>query len=402
MAESEKGGGEKLLTAPFILLTVLSCMVTICLQMMVTAMPLLTVQWGYDPEISGISTTVCTLTALLLRPVSVRFSFKVGEKGCVLVGAALYAVVFFSCFFNTGLPGLLLLRSVQGFGMSLLTTALGAMATACLPKSRMAEGMAYFGLGNAVALSVGPSIGLLLSQRSGFFSLFLFGLILSLFIAFSLFFLRPPARQRPFPAPTTVEKKSFFRLAAESGSLFPSLASAILIFCQMSLSTYLAFWGKASGLEDVSIFFSVNLFGMIVSRLFMGWLRRFKEGKICAVSSALLAAAYFLVALFPCIPVLWVSGIFYGFGYGILYSLMNAAAVQHSNRETRGTANAVFFGAKDLGTALGAFLWGYFSGAFGYRFIFLLGGTFALAGSVGFTYWKINKQKKEVELYERA
>lgn len=154
-------------------------------------------------------------------------------------------------------------------------------------------------------------------------------------------------------------------------------------------------------MEDVSIFFSVNLFGMIVSRLFMGWLRRFTEGRLCAVSSLLLAAAYFLVALFPCGPVLWVSGIAYGFGYGILYSLMNAAAVQRSSSETRGTANAVFFGAKDMGTALGAFLWGCFSSVFGYRFIFLLSGTVALAGSVGFTCWKIKKQKKEVELYER-
>lgn len=244
MAEVKKIGREKLLTVPFVLLTVLSCMVTICLQMMVTAMPLLTVQWGYDPAVSGISTTVCTLAALLFRPVSVQISFRVGEKGCVLVGAALYAIVFLCCLFNTGLPGLLLLRGVQGFGMSLLTTALGAMATACLPKPRLAEGMAYFGLGNAVALSVGPSIGLLLSQRSGFLSLFLFGLALSVLTALTVFFLRPPSRHKPSPAPATRKKKSFFQLAAESGSLFPSWLPQSLFFARCPFPLTLPFGGN--------------------------------------------------------------------------------------------------------------------------------------------------------------
>ena len=55
---------------------------------------------------------------------------------------------------------------------------------------------------------------------------------------------------------------------------------------------------------------------------------------------------------------LWISGVLYGFGYGILYALLNGAAVKFSREENRAAANAVFFGAKDLGTALGSAAWG--------------------------------------------
>ena len=93
----EARGRERLLTVPFVMLTVLSCMVTVCLQMTVTAVPLMTVSWGYDPSVAGISTTACTLAALLFRPASARLAIRLGEKKCALYGAGIYIIVFVLC-----------------------------------------------------------------------------------------------------------------------------------------------------------------------------------------------------------------------------------------------------------------------------------------------------------------
>lgn len=387
----EARGRERLLTVPFVMLTVLSCMVTVCLQMTVTAVPLMTVSWGYDPSVAGISTTACTLAALLFRPASARLAIRLGEKKCALYGAGIYIIVFVLCLKNRDLWGLLILRTLQGVGMSLLTTSVGAMLTARLPKCRIAEGMGYFGLGNAVALSLGPSIGLVLSRHGGFSCVFLFGIFLSVFIAVSLLFFHGNnggGQARPTEGKVG-KKKGFWKLAAGSGALLPSFFSISLIFCQMSLSTYLSFWGAENAIVDVSIFFTTNLFGMIVSRLCLGKLCRwFGEPFVCMASVILLAVSYLLIALYIDVPVLWIAGTAYGLGYGILYSFMNAAAVEQSNGENRSAANAVFFGAKDLGSAAGAVLWGGILAVMDYGMLYLLSAGLTFVGGMGFFCWK--------------
>ena len=352
----------------FWLLTGLSCLTTICLQMTVTALPLWTVNRGYDTAAAGLSTTVCTLTALFFRPAGAGVLRRWGEKNGAVLGAVLYVAVFLLYLPCSSLWFLLVLRAVQGVGMSLLTTSLGSLVTACLAPEDRTQGMGYFGLGNAVALSAGPSLGLLLSQGDNFQGLFLAGAALSGVILVSLLALRGKAAPGTAEAPEesgreTGEKNprgaSFWKLSKESGALWPSGLSMLLIFCQMALSTCLSFWGKENGMEDVSLFFTVNLLGMIVSRLFLGNLCRRVGERIPAVSAAvLLAVSYLLLGVWMNPVSLWISGVLYGFGYGILYALLNGAAVKFSREENRAAANAVFFGAKDLGTALGSAAWG--------------------------------------------
>ncbi|MDE7047807.1 MAG: MFS transporter, partial [Lachnospiraceae bacterium] len=48
----------------------------------------------------------------------------------------------------------------------------------------------------------------------------------------------------------------------------------------------------------------------------------------------------------------------YGFGYGGFYTLLNVAAVRGTNAGNRGVANSIFFGSKDVGTAVGSLAWG--------------------------------------------
>ena len=82
------------LSGVFWLLTGLSCLTTICLQMTVTALPLWTVNRGYDTAAAGLSTTVCTLTALFFRPAGAGVLRRWGEKNGAVLGAVLYVAVF--------------------------------------------------------------------------------------------------------------------------------------------------------------------------------------------------------------------------------------------------------------------------------------------------------------------
>ncbi len=402
----ESIGKERIFSPVFLILTVVSCLVTVCLQMTVTAMPLLIVEMGVTTALAGSATTVCTIAALLFRPVAAKLADHAGGNKTALAGAIIYVGVFGLYMLCRGIPFLMVLRAVQGVGMSMLTTALGTMVTACLPPGQMTQGMGYFGLGNAVAISIGPSIGLWLTGSFDFNSVFIFGLVTSIFIVLMLILISNSRKQQKIrnlkmqirkkePLPIKKTGKGFVRLSIESGSLHPSMASMLIILCQTSLSTYLSFWGALKGIEGIGIFFSLNVFGMIISRLFVGKIsRRFGEGRTAFTSACLIAMAYICIAAALGIWSIWLAGILYGFGYGIFYSLLNAAAVRKSTPENRGTANSVFFGAKDLGTACGALIWGAVLNIFGYMAVYILDALLTMLAAVWYLRYLKSEQWK--------
>ncbi len=393
---------NNIMTISFLAVTLLSCMVTVCLQMTVTAMPLLVVDMGLSRTLAGSTTTVCTLAALLFRPFSASLSKRMGERRAALYGGVLYLVLFLWYLFCDAIPIIFLIRGLQGIGMSLLTTALGSMATAMIPQEQMTKGMGYFGLGNAVAVSIGPAIGLWLVEFGGYPAVFLAGAVMSAVILLILLFLKEERKRLEATnkesqehVPGGESRKSFGRLVIESGSLAPSLMSMLIIFSQTALTTYLSFLGESRGILKVGTFFTLNVFGMIFSRLFVGAVcERYGEKFLGAGATMLLIGAYLLVAFAEHSWMVDMAGILYGFGYGAFYSILNAAAVRNSTAENRGAANAVFFGAKDMGTAAGALLWGMLLEKSSYTEIYI-----ACAGLsvVSFIYYLIQGRGGRIE-----
>lgn len=71
---------------------------------------------------------------------------------------------------------------LHGLGFGLATTFFATMATESMPKERRGEGMGYFGVGEMVAISIGPLIGTAILLHYDFHGLFAGGMAL-LFLA---------------------------------------------------------------------------------------------------------------------------------------------------------------------------------------------------------------------------
>lgn len=502
-AAANKG---KLFTFPFLMVTLLSGIVTLLLQMTVSAMPLFLVSLGVARTFAGSATTACTLAALCFRPLAAALTDRFGEKAPALCGALLYVAVFCSYGFCSSLTAVLCLRIMQGAGMSIITTALGSAATAIVPQDQLTRGMSYYSLGNAVALCIGPAIGIYLVERYPFSALFLFGAVLSALSVLLLFLTRTekavtitlsaagkgqPSRQTPalrfsrslsssqrsrlryqtalsptpngnptatpsaapdirdgasafrprrsltrrrYPAadadrpaqsalpnapPVTVSdcvadpvtgagrtpayhqdrdaltnpyntpsahraglrNHPFFTTVIACGALLPSSVFSLMILCQTALTTYLAFFAAELGIGGASAFFSCNVFGMVASKFVLDRLcQRLGSGKVAAGCAVLLSAAFLLISLSGWFaePGLWCAGVFYGFGYGGMYTLLNVEAVRHATAKNRGTANSLFLGAKDIGTAAGSLAWGALT-ILGYPLLFALAALISLS-----------------------
>lgn len=81
----------------------------------------------------------------------------------VMLGGTIFMVV------GTALPVFVsditifsLCRILQGIGFSAATTAAATAASDVLPLSRLGEGVGYYGLGQALAMSIGPALALFL------------------------------------------------------------------------------------------------------------------------------------------------------------------------------------------------------------------------------------------------
>lgn len=354
------------LTLPFITVTFLSLLMTCCLQMTVSAMPKFVVSLGIEKSLAGSATTACTIVSLLFRPFAAKITDNHGGKFTAIGGTMIYVAVFVSYFFCNNIALLLVLRAFQGMGMSMITTALGTVATSLVPQSDMTRGMSYFSLGNAVALSIGPALGLWLVENFSYGGMFAFGAAASLLAIALLLVLKNDhpgthKKQNTQAKRETKAQQSFLEKAKASGAIQPSAILIIMILCQTSLSTYLSFFVEQLDFVGAGSFFALNVFGMVASKFILGKAcDKFGEFAVTICSGALLASAYLFVAIMPvfgpaCITA---GGIVYGFGYGGFYSLLNAAAVKKSAASNRGTANSLFFGAKDVGTAVGSLAWG--------------------------------------------
>lgn len=383
----EASGSAQLFTFPFVAVTVLSFLMTACLQMTVSAMPLFVVELGMERSLADSATTVCTLASLFFRPASARMSDRQGELKTSLIAAGLLVVVF-GCYFGcTRIWQIMVLRAAQGIGISMLSTSLGALATAIIPKQSITKGMSYYSLGNAVALSVGPAIGLALVGSGVYWHLFATGVAFAcIMIALLLLMIRKPVGeglQSKSAAMVGEPAQGFVRGMLECGGLPACGILMLLILSQTSLSTFLSFYAGTRGIESASIFFTMNVFGMVASKPFLGPLcGRAGNTKVTLASVTLLAAAFALVAVATSSAMLAVAGTLYGFGYGGFYTLLNVEAVRRSTAGNRGIANSLFFGAKDVGTAVGALAWGLISSGIGYGAMYVACAVIMLAAGL--------------------
>ena len=109
---------------------------------------------------------------------------------------------------------------LQGMGFAIATTASATAAADVLPLSRLGEGIGYYGLGQAIAMSIGPALAMFLVSTDPAENLYLgFSAAAACALAFSLVcrYERNP-RSLPRPQPTDGVGKS------EGPSIRPSPA----------------------------------------------------------------------------------------------------------------------------------------------------------------------------------
>lgn len=391
MADDNKR--DKLWTKDYITIMIAACGISFTTHFFLTTLPIYAQKLSNTTAYVGFITGAYTLSALALRPLSGVLVDKLGRVRFLIIGAILVSLSCFLYNFATSIILLILFRILNGAGFGIHGTAAGAVAADIIPKSRLMEGMGYFGIYGTVGFAVGPGIALSIigdGSVENFTFLFIFAgviSIVSMFLDATISY----ERKRKKTA-MNISNSSNTELAAnnisktdhdeqalpktylgfESSMFLPSIVVLFIYLGQSSIISFIALYAHEFNLGNVGFFFTLLAVGMFISRLTMG-----KAGDkygpnivlipamillgLCQISIPFIHSFYLLMAIaFPL-----------GIALGTVSPVLNAIIIQRCSPSRKGAASAAYFSAIDIGIGIGSIIFGMIIAAFGYTEMFL-------------------------------
>lgn len=375
---------EKLWTKKFILITLANFILFVSFQMLSPTLPKFVLQLGGGNFVAGLIVGIFTISAVAARPYAGLLMDQRGRKGVLAGGFFVFLISVFLYTFAFNVSSLIFLRVVHGIGWGMATTASGTVAADVIPAERRGEGIGYFGMSAVLAMAFAPALGLYVIDKYSFQYMFLLSSVLaliafliSLSIGFSLGTKPQPIREQ-ITKPSMFEPSSF----PTSGVLF------FLTFLFGGIVTFIVLHGNSLGIDNVGIFFTAYACVLLIIRPISGKISDRKGTDFVVIPGLILASAGIIVlGLAQDYRFFIASGILFGIGFGSSHPNLQALTIKLAPEERRGSANATFFTAFDLGITAGAVSLGALSAWFGYSTMYLISSLAGLFGLI--IYFKL-------------
>ncbi len=167
--------------------------------------------YGGTAAYAGVLAAVFSGAAAVVRLLSGPLIDGRGRRIVMLFGFAVLIVGTVGPLFTHDVAPFVVFRILQGAGFSAVTTASATAAADALPASRMGEGIGYYGLGQALSMSVGPALALALVSTDPPENLFV-GVTAIAVVGLSMIFLCRYEKH-----PETLPKEAVYRRRLEEG-----------------------------------------------------------------------------------------------------------------------------------------------------------------------------------------
>ncbi|MBP2654593.1 MAG: major facilitator superfamily 1 [Firmicutes bacterium] len=336
---------------------------------------------------------IFALAGVIVRPIAGYLLDTIGRKKIAWI--SLIGLFLAMLLYNwvTGLLFLFILRFTHGVFWGVSTTSLATLATDAVPVKKRGEGIGYFGLSMSVAMLFGPSLGLTVLHAFNYSVMFYVGtglavLSLGCLLGLNGHEMLASMHQKP---KGFIERK----VLSYAGIVF------FMALVYSAILSFIVLFAKEINVENSGIFFLANAVTVIISRPYAG--RRLDQkgpvGIMCIGFGALFATylclffanGYFLFIL---------AALLLGGGFGIIYSLAFALAINQVDITRRGMVNGSLLMAFDLGFALGAAILGQVSTYIGLRLMYLISGFIVVIpfGIFYITHMTRGNNKKEADL----
>lgn len=374
---------ERLWCKDYILIMIASAGMSFCNYFFFSTLPIYAQMLSGTAAYAGLMTSVYTFAALAIRPFSGIISDKFGRTKLLILGAFLCSVACIMYNFASVLMLLIFVRILHGIGFGMHSTSGGAVAADVIPKSRMAEGIGYFGLYGTVAVALAPGIALSIignGEMQEFRALF----ILAAFVSFVSMI---------FDCFITYERKNSNSLHSklisknkndsDKGNLPKTflgfeyavfLPAAVLILLYISFSSvvsFLALFAYERHLGNVGLFFTINAVGLSLSRVLVGKVADKRGEDIVVIPGiVVIALCFLLIPLVNSLVYLLLIAFPLGMAQGAVVPVINTLILKRCSSKRRGTASAAYFSSIDIGYGIGSIIFGIIAAGLNYYFVY--------------------------------
>jgi MFS family permease len=310
------------------------------------------------------------VTGLLLRPFAGRLADRRGRRLTVLLGSAIVAGAGFLYLLPLGIPGLIFARLLLGAGEGTVFTAGSAWIVDIAPPERRARVIGLYGLAVWAGLSVGPLLGELLLNASGYTAVWLFAGAVPLLGAFIALRLPDPFR----PAGAGERQPLIAREA-----LRPGAALALASFGYATVASFVVLHLDARGVGHGATVFGAFATMVVLTRLVGGDLPdRVGPARVAIAAAAVEAVGLTTMALAHSFGVAIAGALAMGAAFSLLYPSLSVIVVGRVSETRRGAALGTFTAFFDAGIGFGAPLAGLVAALAGYEGAFLFSAAVAL------------------------
>lgn len=410
-AEDHGAGNERLWTLPYITLISLGIFISMSFYMVMPLLSKYALQRGASVPAAGVIVGMFSITALFARPVSGIISDRLNKKYVFMAATALIGLSLIGYGISAGIASLVVFRFIHAVAFSVNGTVNLALVAQTVPRKRMGEGIGYFGLGHIIATAAGPAVGLYIGERFGLSAVFLAAGAIMLAVSAAMSML-PHAGQKANAAreghkglgkerkwlhegqkePNTVPERpcSEVRGNPKSGiRITDFIAVQVLplaffgsVFSMFNgvIGAYLVLLGEERGIENISLYFTVNAIALVLVRIAAGKIYdRYGISAILIPAFILAAVAAVFIGFAGALPMILAAAAIKAFAQGSAQPSIQAECIRMLPDGKSGVATSTYYIGADIGQGFGPMLAGAIAAAWNYGVMFTVCAGFFLA-----------------------
>lgn len=262
----------------------------------------------------------------------------------------------------------MIFRLFHGAGFGLATTYFATLAAEIIPAHRRGQGIGYFGLGETIAISVGPMIGILTLELYDFQRIFLGGLSVLLLALIMAVFVKRAPDGRELDRRENIKTKIL-----EKKVLFPAFLILLVGIAAGGIMSFFSLYALEKEFSHVGLFFFLIAAASFLVRLVSGRLFDLYGPSVILIPGALssvigLGLLYFADST----GMFFTAAVFYGFGFGSLLPAIQTWCMNLVEQNEHEDAMASFFNFFDIGIGGGSLILGIIADALSYQAIYLV------------------------------
>lgn len=339
--------------------------------LLLPTLPLYIQHMGGDQKAVGIIIGVFTISSVIIRPFSGKFTDRLGRRIFLILGALIFLISPLLYYTASTIPMLFLVRIFHGLGIAFFTVSAVAMIADMSPPDRRGEAFGAFGLSAMVALTGSPAVGTWLLTHFSFRGVFYAEAFLASASLFLCFFVRE-----------TFKIDESHHKGDTKGILLPS---TIIFVCTLTYGSIVAFLPfSAHDIADFGLYYTAYALSSIAVRIPVGRISdRVGRHTVILPGLVTISGGLFLLSQSHTLPLLVVSGTLYGAGFSSVYPTLTALIVDTVPEKARARGLSIFTAFFDMGIGGGSFVFGFFP----LCWIYPVGGAIVLSGA--FLYYLV-------------